>query len=206
MGVVAALLVAACSTTPPPGPGIPGGTTSTVPATVVPVTQEPNPSCTETEGWSTALAPNPVYASTAAVNDVRTGMHGCFDQVTIDMTLIQPVGFNVRYVDQAISDPVGEPIEVAGDATIQVIVHAWDFCYPVNHPTPAPTGKPCWRPGTVLSGKVGPAIQEIKHLGTHEGQTTFAFGVASQLKIHVEIWDDKQAGITKVILYVAHPK
>src|SRR6478609_6800756 len=143
---VLALALGACSTYGDPAPS--GTTTSDSPtSTGETPTDTPSPTDTTsptdtpspTDGASTpgddgTEAPVPFPANTEpdtadpsadallTVTDVRVARHEGFDRVVLEMGGTGTPGWRVEYVDQPQDDGSGNPVDVDGDAFLQVMV------------------------------------------------------------------------------------
>jgi hypothetical protein len=62
--------------------------------------------------------------SPAALYLVRAGRHTCYDRVVFDVNGPYEVGFVARYVPVVTSDARGDPVPVAGNAALEVVVRA----------------------------------------------------------------------------------
>jgi hypothetical protein len=69
----------------------------------------------------------PNRLSTLVGADIRTGGHECFERVVLELQGTGELpGYQVRYEPDPILDsPSGEPVDVAGDATLVLSVGAW---------------------------------------------------------------------------------
>jgi hypothetical protein len=56
------------------------------------------------------------------VHDIRTGRQDGFDRIVFEVGGVGTPGWDVRYVDQASSQGSGRPIDVAGQAVLQVTI------------------------------------------------------------------------------------
>lgn len=93
-------------------------------------TPTPTPSATEDEEGEPFPAntrpdtaePTHVGETLLSVTDIRIGLHDGYDRVVFDLEGTgdgQP-GWRVEYVDQAVDDGSGHPVEVDGDAILRV--------------------------------------------------------------------------------------
>ncbi|MFC4944952.1 AMIN-like domain-containing (lipo)protein [Pseudonocardia sp. GCM10023141] len=166
---------ATTSTAPPSAAPAPSSGTPATPAAPAPAT------CAETRGWTTAADAAP-GSTTDELYAVRVGRHACYDRVVFDINGPAPVGFDVRYVPVVSSDPKGDPLPVAGGATLQVVVRAPE----------QGAGGGGHQPGRVLAGTGDdvftasrlagwPSLREVRFAGFFEGQCTFAIGVRAAL-------------------------
>ncbi len=103
------------------------------------------------------------------VTDVRAGPQDGFDRVVFDLAGTGSAGWRVEYVDAAADDGSGEPVEVAGDAVLQVRL--------------AGMAMPTEDPDVVEydGGTVGPqgtsSVEEVVYRFWFEGYTTAFVGV-----------------------------
>jgi hypothetical protein len=203
--VVLATTATACTRTAPTPPqptAPPSATSRPAPSTNTPRTQAPPaPSCTQAYSWNTALKFSGDAGNDGVIIDVDNGRHGCFDQVTfrIQGAGKRPVNYRVEYVSEVQTGGKGDPVPVEGGETLRVIIFAWDYTHPTDTvPAPSPTPSRAWQPQTTVALGDGPSMAEVKHAGTHEGQTVFAVGVRGRQKFQVDYWNGN------VILYIAH--
>ncbi len=173
-----ALSLSACAVADP-GPASPPATPreSTPPTTP---RATPRPTVTPTEPEAT---PCPDGGKTSPVEDgfpqrlsslvgveIRTGSHPpCFERVVIEFagTGDRP-GFRVEYQPDPILDsPRGEPVDVAGKATLVVSAGAW---------MPDPDGGGYDGPREILPSNVE-TIVELQQLENFEGMTAWAIGL-----------------------------
>ena len=176
---------------PAPGPGpAPGPDRPEPPA--APEPQPPERCAGETGTWNTAAESAGEYNQSALYNS-RIGRHDCYDRVVFDINGPGPVGYDVRYVPVVSEDGSGNPVPVAGDAALQVVVRA---------PTQGSQGDTSGhQPGVVFAPNGarlhGPGglenwgcLREVRSAGSFEGQTTFGIGVRDKLPFRVDTWTD----------------
>jgi hypothetical protein len=89
--------------------------------------------------WGTSLQES-ASSTGAEFCGVRSGRHDGYDRVVFDVKGADPVGYHVRYVDSVHADGSGEPVPVAGDAALEVIVHARTSRLPRPATSPGATG------------------------------------------------------------------
>lgn len=117
---VAALVVAGCSSADgEPGGGGGGGVASTVTDTVM-STPPPRPGSTATSEDSGPKAAPAGEDARLTVTDIRTGSHDGFDRVVYELGGTGVPGWHVAYVDEALQDGSGFPVDVAGEAILEV--------------------------------------------------------------------------------------
>jgi hypothetical protein len=149
------------------------GTTSAAP-TAAPSTSGP--------AVSEDPAPVPFPADTAedsspaspdaqlTVTDVTTGRHEGYDRVVFELAGTGTPGWFAAYVDQAVDDPNDDVLDIAGDATLQVVLTG------VRIPDEAAPGYSGTNP--VVTPDY-PVLREVNLRGVFEGQELTFVGVAS---------------------------
>ncbi len=176
LGAVATLTACGSQTPAPPGSTTTAATTSTAPTTSptgTATSAAPVPSATETD----AGTPFPATAGTATadpstgakltVTGVRVAAHDGFDRVVFDLGGTGSPGWRVSYVDKAVDDPSGLPVQVQGGGILQVVISGTGY--------PTDTGQTEWSGGPLRPGL--PVIQEVQLRGVFEGQTQAFVGV-----------------------------
>ena len=157
------------------------------------------PLCAEIATWGTSLKESAPYTG-AELYGVRSGRHDCYDRVVFDVNGADTVGYHVRYVESVHADGSGEPVPVAGDAALEVIVHAPDFASASSGHQP---WRDPWKVGETLLDPHGwKALEAVKFAGSFEGQTTFAVGVDARIPFRVHTLPDD--AVTHVVLDIAH--
>ncbi|MGH8825590.1 MAG: AMIN-like domain-containing (lipo)protein [Jiangellaceae bacterium] len=170
-----------------PAPATPGSAGSRVPV------------CAEIATWGTSLKESAPYTG-AELYGVRSGRHDCYDRVVFDVNGADTVGYHIRYVESVHADGSGEPIPAAGDAALEVIVHAPDFASASSGHQP---WRDPWKVGETLLDPHGwKALEAVKFAGSFEGQTTFAVGVDARVPFRVHTLTDD--AVTHVVLDIAH--
>lgn len=135
-------------------------------------------------------APPPVV-----VTDVRLGRHNGFDRVVFDIGGQGQAGWDIRYVDQARSAGSGQPIDVGGDAILQVSLRN------IALPTDAPAGVEPWDgPDRLPLPGTGPIVEVVEDT-LFEGVHTFYVGVTDRLPFQANRLGSPQ----RVVLDVAAP-
>ena len=104
--------------------------------------------------------------------DIRTGGHDCFERVVLEFGGSGELpGYQVQYEPDPILDsPSGEPVDVAGDATLVVSVGAW---------MPDPEGNGYQGPREFVPTNVV-TILELQQIENFEGQSAWAIGLDRQ--------------------------
>lgn len=123
------------------------------------------------------------------VQDVRTGVHDGFDRVVFDIAGDGVAGWRVRYVDQPSQQGSGNPVELAGEAALEVVL------FPSAFPPDAP--------GMVYDGPErisvdGAAVTEVVDDKVFEGQHVFHVGVDRERPFRVFRLDDPQRVVLDV--------
>ncbi|WP_125777535.1 AMIN-like domain-containing (lipo)protein [Antribacter gilvus] len=117
----------------------------------------------------------PAGSALLTVTDVRTGRHEGYDRVVfeLDGTGEGVPGWRVEYVDQAVDDGSGNPVEVAGDSVLQVTISG----------TAMPTDSGVEEfSGDRLPGDDLVAVDEVVYRFWFEGYTNAFIGVDGEEK------------------------
>jgi hypothetical protein len=125
------------------------------------------------------------------VSDIRIGGHPGFDRVVFEVGGSGTPGWDVRYVDAATSQGSGDPVEVAGDAVLQVTLTGAAYPYESGvseFSGPAPTGS-----GTS-------AVTRVVYDATFEGSSVAFVGTGAKNPFRVYALENP----TRVVLEVAH--
>jgi len=216
---IAALVLAGCGgggTTASPGaPGTPSvpptkATTAVPPSPSTPTatptapTVSPPPGCVGTSGWGTGTK-TADGSSRDALYLVRAGRHDCYDRVVFDINGPAAAGFTVRYVPVVTSDPKGDPLPVAGNAVLQVVVRAPELGADDSGHQPgqvlAKTGDYFYTAAQLANWG---SLRAVRFAGFFEGQCTFAVGVRAKLPFRVFTQLDPQDQVRRVVVDVAH--
>ncbi|MEE2033443.1 AMIN-like domain-containing (lipo)protein [Rhodococcus chondri] len=104
------------------------------------------------------------------VTEIRTGRHDGFDRVVYELGGTGTPGWRVGYVDNPTQDGSGNPVTVAGGATIQVLIDG--SAYPFDSGV-----EPYDGPDPVLADPGG-SVVEVSGSGVFEGVTQSFIGVA----------------------------
>jgi len=152
------------------------------------------PSCAVT--WGSLERAND-SRSTAALANVRTGPHDCYDRVVLDFTG-PATGYDVGYADQVLSEGRGEPLTVAGGARLRVALQEPAYDVETGAPTFAHAA------GDHVAGVAGDrTLRDVVFGGTFEGHTTLAIGVRARLPFRVLTLPGPGAG-SRIVIDVAH--
>ena len=124
------------------------------------------------------------------VRDVRLGRQEGFDRVVFEVDGTGTPGWDVRYVDAPASEGTGAPVEVAGDAVLQVSVTGTGY--------PFDTGVEEYSGPDPLSGGGTQVVTEVHFDGTYEGTTVAFVGTATEAPFRVYLLQNP----TRVVLEV----
>ncbi len=116
----------------------------------------------------------------ATVSDIRLGRHDAFDRVVFEVGGSGTPGWDVRYVDQAVSQGSGDAVEVAGDAVLQVTLTGMGYPYDTGVEEYA---------GGPLTADETQVVTEVAFVGT-AGRTPFrVYALESPARVVVEVAD-----------------
>ena len=111
------------------------------------------------------------------VHDIRTGRQDGFDRVVFEVGGTGMPGWDVRYVDQASSQGSGEPIDVAGDAVLQVTLTGAQI--------PDTTGVTEYDGPNPLTGSGTQTVTEVAYDHIFEGTAVAFIGTAAKAPFRV---------------------
>jgi hypothetical protein len=140
--------------------------------------------------------PDTAEASSGAsvtVSDIRIGRHDGFDRVVFEVGGTGAPGWDVRYVDAATSQGSGKPVDVAGDAVLQVSLTGAGYPYGTGVEEFAPSGP--------VAGAGTRVVTEAVFDATFEGTTVTFVGTTQRAPFRVYLLE----GPTRVVLEVADP-
>jgi len=169
------------------------GAAVAVPAQARPMAAERTGSCAT--AWGSLPEASSLW-SAAAVKNVRTGRHGCYDRLVVDLTG-QRTGYKISYVKVATMDGSGSPIRTRGGAVLQIVVHAAAY---------DAAGRPTYRMKSQreLSPVAGyDTFRQVAWGGSFEGQTTLALGVRARLPFRAFTLAGP-GNATRLVVDVAH--
>ncbi|GAA5166027.1 AMIN-like domain-containing (lipo)protein [Ornithinimicrobium tianjinense] len=204
--MVAALALAGCQSGGDTPDGSTSPTTSGEPTTSAPVTVSPPASddatesetstgsetstaeATETEQpvdlpWTTGPVEEDVVTGGEAqeITGVRIGEHDGYDRVVLDLSGDQRLlGWHAEFVDQAVEDPSGRPLEVDGTAYLQIGVRGIDW---TNDSADRYDGAPVDADDTEI-------VEEVVFGGLFEGQQQIVIGLDERTEFRVFGLDD----------------
>jgi hypothetical protein len=197
--VAAGCLLAGCSGDD--DAGSPSG--ASTPASSASAPGTPTPSGADTADDGTTAPPFPANAepdtaeasadARVTVSDLRIGAHDGFDRVVLEVGGEGRPGWDVRYADEAASQGSGEPVDVAGDAVLQVTLTGAGY--------PADTGVEEFSSDGPVRIADTEVVTEAVFDATFEGTTVAFVGTTARAPFRVYLLEAP----TRVVLEVAHP-
>jgi hypothetical protein len=134
----------------------------------------PGESCESFGGTDPVTSADPLAMSTLTGASMRTGRHDCYERFVFEMTGTgDPPGWQVAYVDPLLGDGSGQPIDLAGDATLEVIVRVWTVSDVDGGPEEMP---PFTGPDDLMPAGYE-ALREARNLYAFEGVTQIGLGL-----------------------------
>jgi hypothetical protein len=125
------------------------------------------------------------------VTDIRIGAHDGFDRVVFEVGGAGTPGWDVRYVDAASSQGSGAPVDVVGDAILQVTLTGAGY--------PFDTGVEEYARGPLTSADTS-VVGEVVWDATYEGTSVAFVGTTGELPFRVYALADP----TRLVVDVAH--
>ena len=187
--VLTAALLAACtsggdpepSPTPPaePSPATTETATASPPASppATPATPAPTATpaaCEEFGSLADQQSADPIAMSLLTGSEMRVGRHDCYERWVFEMTGSgDRPGWSVGYRDPLIADPAGFEVDLAGDASLEVVVRVWTV---TDYPGRPPEWPPFASPTTIVTDGFA-ALREVRYISAFEGSTQFGIGV-----------------------------
>jgi hypothetical protein len=110
------------------------------------------------------------------VSDIRLGRHDGFDRVVFEVGGTGTPGWDVQYVDEAASQGSGDPVEVAGEAILQVTLTGAG--YPYDTGVEEYSGGPLTAADTEV-------VTEVVFDATYEGTTVAFVGTSGRTPFRV---------------------
>lgn len=129
--------------------------------------------------------------ASVTVSDLRVGRQDGFDRVVFEVGGTGTPGWDVRYVDAASSQGSGKPIDLAGNAVLQVTLTGAGYPYETGVKE-YPAGRPATAAGTET-------VTEVAFDATFEGTTVAFVGTRAQAPFRVYLLQNP----TRVVLDVA---
>lgn len=104
------------------------------------------------------------------VTDIRTGRHDGFDRVVYELGGRGRPGWRVAYVDEALQDGSGFPVEVAGEAILEVQITGSTY--------PGDSGAEPYDGPDPVRAQPGGSVVEVRGALVFEGVTQSFIGVS----------------------------
>ncbi len=198
--LLAAALLAACGSGDPATS--PSASTSEVsptssapaaPTTAAPTTAEAAETSAEAPPFEGDTQPATREASADAqvtVSEIRTGRQDGYDRVVLEVGGTGTPGWDVRYVDQAYSQGTGDPVEVAGEAVLQVTITGAGY--------PHDTGVEEWAGPDPLPGNGTRTVTEVAWDATFEGTSVAFVGTTGEAPFRVYALEDPTRVVVEV--------
>lgn len=155
--------------------------------------------------WGSQPERHRVYTYTSAtIEDLRAGRHGCFDRLVVDLGPTrsglpgsQGNGYQVRYVAEVQRAGSGHRVPMQGGAQLVVVVNA-----PAHDDTYQPTYEP-QDPIHAIDVTGFRTFRQVAFLGTYEAQTEIAIGVRARLPFRAFVLSGPGSG-SRLVIDVAH--
>lgn len=148
--------------------------------------------------WGSLAKANAVSHTSGTLENVRSGRHGCFDRLVLDVAAVpRSLSYDVRYVDAVTEDGRGWALPLAGAADLQIVLRA---------PAYDAQGRATYTPRsrTNLVDVTGySTFRQVAWAGSFEGQTTIGLGVRARLPMRVMVLDGPGDG-ARLVVDVAH--
>jgi hypothetical protein len=129
--------------------------------------------------------------ASVTVSAIRIGGHDGFDRVVFEVGGTGTPGWDVRYVEAASSQGSGDPVDVAGDAVLQVTLTGAGYPYDTGVEEYA---------GGPLTGSDTSVVTEVVWDATFEGTSSAFVGTAAQTPFRVYALTNP----ARVVVEVAH--
>ena len=133
----------------------------------------------------------PSSDASVTVRDIRLGRQDGFDRVVLEVGGTGTPGWDVRYVDAASSQGSGEPVDVAGNAVLQVSLTGVGYPYD--------TGVTEYPPRHPLSAAGTQDVTQVVYDATFEGTAVTFVGTNQRAPFRVYLMKNP----TRVVLEVA---
>ncbi|MCZ9882633.1 AMIN-like domain-containing (lipo)protein [Arthrobacter sp. B2a2-09] len=145
--------------------------------------------------WGSLAKSNPALTQAQVVN-VRTGQQLCFDRLVIDLNGAV-AGYSIRYVPQVLQDGSGLPVDLRGNAFLQVTVNA-----PAYNSSGSATYNPADKNGLTNVSDYK-TFRQVAYAGSFEGYTSLGLGLRSRLPFRVFTLAGPGTG-SRLVVDVAH--
>jgi hypothetical protein len=173
----------ASSASSAPTTGAAGASTSAAP--------EPSTDAPPFDGGTEPVTQEASADALVTVSEIRTGRQDGYDRVVLELGGTGTPGWDVRYVDQAYGQGTGDPLEVAGEAVLQVTVTGAGY--------PFDTGVEEWAGPDPLPGNGTRTVTEVVWDATFEGTSVALIGTTGEAPFRVYALEDP----TRVVVEVA---
>jgi hypothetical protein len=141
---------------------------------------EPDDGSSDAPAFPANTEPDTSDASAGAqvtVRDIRIGRQSGFDRVVFEVGGTGTPGWDVRYVDQPSSQGSGDPIEIDGDAALQVTITGAQI--------PDTTGVAEYDGPNPVAGTGTKTVTEVAYDHVFEGTAVAFVGTSGQLPFRV---------------------
>lgn len=192
--LLAATLLAACgSTDPATSPSASTGEATATTASPAPSTgaEDAGTDVPPFLGGTEPATQEPSADARVTVAEIRTGRQDGYDRVVLEMGGTGTPGWDVRYVDQAHAQGTGAPVELAGEAVLQVTVTGAGYPYD--------TGVEEWAGPDPLAGNGTQTVTEVAWDATFEGTSVAFVGTTGEAPFRVYALEDP----TRLVVEVA---
>ena len=124
-----------------------------------------------------------------AVAGVRVGAHEGFDRVVVDLEGKGTPGWFVDYTSTPIQETVGHPLEVAGNAFLNINIDGTVYPFELGHDNDVPVQ---------MAGDTGNVIDAVS-AGTYEGRSQVVVGLRSELPYSVQVLHDPTRVVVDIV-------
>lgn len=178
-------------------PTTPGETNDTHTAT----DEAPSPTATEPDdvesvhAWLTAPSsqgpPSQPPDTAQEITGVRVGAHDGYDRIVLELSGADPtLGWFAGYTEEAIEDPTGDPLDVEGDAFLQLGVNGIDWA----------NESPERYSGDTVPGEGLEVVTEVVFGGLFEAQQQIVIGLDEETAYRVFALSDP----ARIVIDVQH--
>jgi hypothetical protein len=134
---------------------------------------------------------DPSGGALVTVTDIRIGRHTGFDRVVFEVDGTGAPGWDVRYVDDPASQGSGDPVDVEGEAALQVTLTGIGL--------PDDTGVTEWSGPDPLSISETQTVTEVAWDATFEGQSVAFIGTTAEAPFRVFLLEDPVRVVVEVV-------
>ena len=132
----------------------------------------------------------PSSDASVTVGDIRIGHHDGFDRVVFEVGGTGTPGWEVQYVDDPRSQGSGDPVEVAGEAVLQVTLTGAGYPYD--------TGVEEYAGPDPLSVAGTTVVTEVAFDATYEGTTVAFIGTSAEAPFRVYLLESPARVVVEV--------